>query len=38
VARLKAYRSNLVIFPRNANKPKKFEVRGRGGTSLAASR
>ncbi|KIZ01101.1 60S ribosomal protein L13-2, partial [Monoraphidium neglectum] len=25
VARLKAYRSNLVIFPRNANKPKKFE-------------
>lgn len=27
VARLKAYRSNLVIFPRDAKKPKKFEVR-----------
>jgi hypothetical protein len=31
VARLKAYRSNLVIFPRDAKKPKKFEVRGRVG-------
>ena len=27
VARLKAYRSNLVIFPRNAKRPRKFEVR-----------
>ncbi|GBF98769.1 60S ribosomal protein L13-like [Raphidocelis subcapitata] len=26
VARLKAYRSNLVIFPRDAKKPKKFEA------------
>jgi large subunit ribosomal protein L13e len=31
VARLKAYRSNLVIFPRDAKKPKKFEVRAGGG-------
>jgi hypothetical protein len=30
VARLKAYRSNLVIFPRDAKKPSKLEVR-RGG-------
>jgi large subunit ribosomal protein L13e len=31
VARIKAYRSNLVIFPRNAKKPRKFEVRRAGG-------
>jgi large subunit ribosomal protein L13e len=38
VARLKAYRSNLVIFPRNANKPKKFEVGpGRRGEAEVSS-
>jgi ribosomal protein L13E len=42
VARIKAYRSNLVIFPRNAKKPRKFEVRAEGGRqggrqSLAAA-
>jgi large subunit ribosomal protein L13e len=26
VARLKAYRSNVVIFPRNVKKPKAFEA------------
>ncbi|KIZ03881.1 putative 60S ribosomal protein L13 [Monoraphidium neglectum] len=36
VARLKAYRSNLVIFPRNANKPKKFEASKEEAAAAAA--
>lgn len=34
--RLKAYKSNLVIFPRNAKKPKAFETAGAGSTSAVA--
>ena len=35
VARLKAYRSNLVIFPRDAKKPKKFEASKEDATAAA---
>lgn len=35
-ARLKAYKSNLVIFPRNAKKPKAFETAGAGATAQVA--
>lgn len=35
VQRLKAYRSNLVIFPRDAKKPRKFEAAKEGAAAVA---